>query len=199
MFTIILLDEYMLEAVCHEMKEMEMEGLAVRPVSVNLSRVHLRHRGILPKLGKIVRESGIDPSLLSFEITESALYEDSIPLRAIIDFLHNLGCRVDMDDYGVGVSGPNSLAANRFDTVKLDKSFIDGIGDERMEDVIQSTIQLARKWEMWILAEGVEEVEQAERLVELGCTLAQGFYYSPPVSSENYRRLLQREAGRGNM
>ena len=191
---IYLLDSEILSEVCRQMKEMEADGLDVKIVSVNLSRVHLRQNGILPKIEKIIRESGIDASRLSFEITESALYEDSIPLKNIIDFLHGLGCKVDMDDYGVGVSGPNALATNQFDMIKLDKTFVDGIGNQHTEDVIQSTILLAKKWGIDILAEGVEEKYQMERLVELGCTLAQGYYYSKPVPEEEYRKLLKMES-----
>ncbi|MDO5136707.1 MAG: EAL domain-containing protein [Eubacteriales bacterium] len=187
---IILLDEAVLGSVCRQMREMEEEGLETKKVSVNLSRVHLKRHGILPKIARIITESGVDPSKLSFEITESALYEDSIPLKNIVDFLHGLGCRVDMDDYGVGVSGPKALAVNQFDVVKLDKSFIDGIGDQRMEAVIKSTISLSKTLGMEILAEGVEEKYQADSLVEWGCRLAQGFYYSPPVPEREYRRLL---------
>ena len=192
---IIMLDEVMLESVCRQMEEMKDEGLDVKKVSVNLSRVHLRHRGILPKIEAIVKSADIDPEKLSFEITESALYEDSIPLKDIVDFIHGLGCRVDMDDYGVGVSGPNSLASNQFDIIKLDKSFIDGIGDKRMESVIRSTIQLSRELGMEILAEGVEERYQADSLVEWGCNMAQGFYYSPPVPEEEYKEMLRKDSG----
>lgn len=191
---IIFLDEAMLESVCRQMNEMERDGLPVQKVSVNLSRVHLRHHGILSKIERIVRSSGVDSGKLSFEITESALYEDCIPLKNIVDFLHNLGCSVDMDDYGVGVSGPNALAENQFDMVKLDKSFIDGIGNERIEAVIKSTIKLCDTLGMDILAEGVEEKYQAESLAEWGRTIAQGFYYSPPVPEEEYRKLLSAHA-----
>ena len=187
---IIMLDLAMLEMVCEQMKDMEKQGLPIKKVSVNLSRVHLRQRGILPKIENALKRYDIDPSKLSFEITESALFEDSIPLKYIVDFLHDLGCGVDMDDYGIGVSGPNALAMNEFDVIKLDKSFIDGIGNERIESVIRSTVMLSKELGMEILAEGVEEKYQAERLVELGCVRAQGFYYSKPVPEAEYRRLL---------
>ncbi|MDO5134540.1 MAG: EAL domain-containing protein [Eubacteriales bacterium] len=193
---IILLDEYVLGEVCRQMKEMQKEGLEVCPVSVNLSRVHLRHRDILSKISAIIKETGIDPSNLSFEITESALLEDSIPMKAIVHHLHGLGCKVEMDDYGVGASNPDVLLSNNFDMLKLDKCFVDRIGDERTEDLIRSTTHLVMKWGMGILAEGVEEKYQAERLVELGCTYAQGFYYSKPVPEEEYRELL-RSAAKG--
>lgn len=191
---IILLNEEMLKQVCAQMKKMQDEGIKVQPVSVNLSRVHLRHPDILPNIQSIIRESRIDPSMLSFEITESALLEESIPLRTISEQLRSLGCMVDMDDYGVGASGPKALASNCFDVVKLDKSFVDEIGDEQVEEVIKATIYLADKFGMETLAEGVETKQQAARLMELGCTKAQGFYYSKPVPMEDYVELLRAAA-----
>lgn len=189
---IIMLDEEILSEVCRQMKEMEQEGLDVKRVSVNLSRVHLRHPGILPKIEQTIEQFQIDPANLSFEITETALYEDSIPLKNIVENLHALGCKVELDDYGVGVSGPKSLAQNEFDTVKLDKSLVDGLGNLRMEDVIYSTAHMVKKWGMSVLVEGVEEKCQAERLEELGCSYAQGFYYYRPLPAEAYRALLKK-------
>lgn len=187
---IVLLDEAVLETVCRDMKEMKAKGIDVKKVSVNLSRVHLRQTGILPKIEEIVKISGVAPEKLSFEITESVLYEDSIPLKNIIETIHNIGCKVDIDDYGMGVSGPNALASNEFDSVKLDKSFIDGIGDSKIEAVIRSTIILSKELGMEIIAEGVEEKYQIDSLVKWGCTLAQGFYYSRPVPKEKYIEML---------
>lgn len=193
---IIQLDEEILRQVCVQMREMEEEGLPVCPVSVNLSRVHLRNPGILPKIEEIIRSNQVDPAKLSFEITETVFFEDSIPLNAIVEYLHALGCRVEMDDYGVGVSGPNSLASNSFDAVKLDKSLTDGIDNEKVEDVIRSTVQMVRKWGMDILIEGVEEKEQAKRLMELGCFCAQGYYFYKPMPESKYRELLRRTSKR---
>ncbi|MDO5147470.1 MAG: EAL domain-containing protein [Eubacteriales bacterium] len=192
---IVMLDEMMIEKVCHQMKEMKEEGIEVLPVSVNLSRVHLKYPGILKKIEAVLEETGVNPSNLSFEITESALYEDSEPLKKVIDRLHKLGCKVNMDDYGMGVSGPNSLISNEFDVIKMDKSFIDGIGEKKAESVIRSTICLSKELGMTILAEGVEEKSQADTLMKWGCHLAQGFYYSKPVPESRYRNLLIENEG----
>ncbi|MDO5142501.1 MAG: EAL domain-containing protein [Eubacteriales bacterium] len=191
---IIELDEYVLTEVCDHLREMTVRGLPVRPVSVNLSRVHLLQPGIFPRLSSIIESAGIDPKNLSFEITESALTEANIPLRAITDQLRSLGCRVDMDDYGVGASGPRALASNCFDVVKLDKSFIDAIGNGQVEAVIETTIQLARRLGLDVIAEGVEEDRQAQRLTDLGCYSAQGYFYSKPLAVEDYVALLRAEA-----
>lgn len=187
---IIKLDEVILTTVCRQMKAMERDGLPVVPVSINLSRVHLRYPGIAAKIAQIIDEMRIDPTKLSFEITESALYEDSIPLKDIVSRIHALGCQVDMDDYGTGVSGPNSLANNSFDVLKLDKSFVDKLGDSRMQVVISSTIQMAQQLGMTLIAEGVETSEQVQQLQALGCYLVQGFYYSRPLPEADYRALL---------
>lgn len=190
---IVILDEYMLESVCRQMKRMEEDGIQIRRVSVNLSRMHLKHPGIVNKIAQIIQETGIDPAYLALEITESALYEDAIPMKRIVERLHELGCQVDMDDYGTGVSSASSLADIRFDVLKMDKSFVDRIGDERMESVIRSTISLSDELGMSIIAEGVEDKVQAEMLTKWGCNYAQGYYYSRPVPEEEYREMLKRQ------
>lgn len=191
---IVALDEIILENVCRQMKEMERKGVEVKRVSINLSRVHLKYPGIIDKLEDIIRTTDFDPSRLSFEITESAMYEDNIPLNRIVERLHNVGCRVEMDDYGTGASGLGSMANVAFDAIKLDKSFIDRIGDPKMNAVIRSTIRLASELGMKILAEGVEEAEQADKLKEWGCYYAQGFYYARPVPAKEYRAMLEAQS-----
>ena len=190
---IIQLDEFMLENVCRQMKQMELDGLDVCQVSVNLSRVHLKYQGIADKIADMVYFMEIDPGKLAIEVTESALYEDNIPLRQIVSRLHELGCEVNIDDYGTGISSPSSLANIEFDVIKLDKSFIDRIGNARMESVIRSTISLAADLGMRMIAEGVEEREQAQFLMDQGCNFAQGFYYSRPVPEEEYRKMLAKK------
>lgn len=189
-YQISILDEVVLREVCRGMSQMTAEGLHVKPVSVNFSRVHLKHSGFLTKIEEIIQEYNVDPAMLSFEITESAIYEDAIPLKSIVEHLHKIGCQVDMDDYGVGVSGPKSLATYRFDTVKFDKSFVDDIDYTKVADIIRTTSYMVKQWGMKVIAEGVETKAQARQLVGLGCTLAQGFYYSKPVPEDEYRRML---------
>ena len=185
------LDEAVLTEVCQHMRRMQAAGLEVKPVSVNLSRVHLQQPGMIDRITEIIQASGVDPRKLSFEITESALLEEHIPLRSIVDQIRALGCQVDMDDYGIGASGPKALASNCFDVVKLDKSFVDDIGDGQVEAVIEATILLAKRLGLQVLAEGVEDPAQAQRLMELGCFHAQGFFYSRPLPVASYRALLK--------
>lgn len=93
---------------------------------------------------------------------------------------------VDIDDFGIGSSTLNALYVANFDTLKLDKSFIDKIGDPKMNKIIQCTIKMAQALHMKIIAEGVETETQRQFLIENECTLAQGYYFSPPVHAQEY-------------
>lgn len=122
------------------------------PVSINLSRLHLHDQRIIQKLRQLIKEYRIDPSKLAFEITESAFYDEIKPMKSLVEQLHAIGCRVDMDDYGTGISSLQSLANIEFCAIKLDRSFVSGIGNQKMESVIQATIDLARRLRLQLVA-----------------------------------------------
>ncbi len=187
---IIRLDEEVIRIVCMDMKEMMSKGYDVKPVSINLSRIHLKHPGIIEKIKEMIKEYEIDPSKIIFEITESAFLDDNRVLNKTVSDLHNLGFEVDIDDYGTGTSTLSSLSASNFDTLKLDKSFIDKIGDCRMDIIIKSTIAMANQLNMKVIAEGVETKEQVDFLTDNHCFIAQGYYYSKPVNKSEYISIL---------
>lgn len=183
---ILRLDEEVVRLVCRDIQELKRLGNKVVPVSMNLSRLHLYHPGIVEKIQEITQEFDIQPNELVFEITESAFMDEKENLNELIEALHNLGFEVDMDDYGTGISSLSSLSATKFDTIKLDKSFVNRIGDERMDIVIKSTIQMAHELQMKIIAEGIETKEQADFLLKNNCYIAQGYYFSKPLEKSVY-------------
>ena len=187
---IVELDEVMIRMVCRDLKEMEAMGIETKPVSVNLSKMHLRRIGIVEKIAEIVEQTKVDKSKIAFEITESATYEDRRLLNCMVRALQTEGFQVDMDDYGTGSSTLKSLSSTSFDTLKLDKSFIDHIGTEKMDIIIRSTIQMARQLSMKLVAEGVENEEQAKFLLENDCHVVQGYYFFKPLDRKNYINLL---------
>lgn len=188
---ITALDEVMIEMVCREMKEMERKGLPIKRVSVNLSRLHLKKpKHIVRKISNLIKEYNVDPSKLSFEITESAVYDDSEAADYIVESLHRQGCQVDMDDYGTGMSGLQVLAKTKFDTVKLDGSFISNINNQKTEIIIRSTIDMISDLGMELIVEGVETQEQVDFLVSNQCYFAQGYFYSRPLPRANYEEIL---------
>ena len=188
---IIRLDEEIIKIVYKDLREAKEFGIQTVPVSINLSRLHLDCPGFIGIIEQLTKEYGIKPSEIVFEITESALLGDKESLNCFIEGLHRLGFRVDMDDYGTGVSSLDSLSSFSFDTIKLDKSFIDNIGNKKMDIVIKSTIKMTKDLDMQIIAEGVETIEQVKFLLENECLIAQGFYYSKPLKKEQYFLKLQ--------
>ena len=134
---------------------------------------------------------------MSFEITESAAESYAgRELESFVDRIRQMGYQADMDDYGTGSSTLKSLAHTHFDTLKLDRSFVGMIGDERMDIILKSTINMARRLNMVIVAEGVETEEQAEFLTENGCFIAQGYYYFRPMPVSEYLDILQERTAR---
>ena len=188
---IIQLDEEVISQVFQHIKEMEALGLDVKPISINLSRVHLEHFMIVDRIQEMMKDYAISPSKISFEVTESALLEKNEQLNTMIHQLKEIGFEVDIDDYGTGVSTLNSLAFSDFNTLKLDKSFIDYIGNDKMNIIIKSTIALAQELNMKIIAEGVETQEQVDFLLNNHCYIAQGYYFSKPLDKQSYFSLLK--------
>lgn len=188
---IIDLDEQVLEIVCRDLQKMMHSSLEILPVSINLSRLHLHDQRIVQKLRQLIKEYRIDPSKLAFEITESAFYDEIKPMKRLVEQLHAIGCRVDMDDYGTGISSLQSLANIDFDVIKLDRSFVNGIGNQKMESVIQATIDLARRLRLQLVAEGVENEQQRTFLLENGCCFAQGYYYSRALCADEYMQRIR--------
>ena len=165
------------------------------PVSVNLSKLHIKKSGILDRVRELTEEYGISQNAISFEITESAAFHDRKSMDSLVSSLHSMGFEVDMDDYGTGSSTLKSLSHTNFDTLKLDKSFIDFIGDKKTDIIIQSTIRMAEKLKMNIIAEGVETEEQVKFLMGSQCFVAQGYYFSKPLDREDYFQKLEGEKG----
>lgn len=189
---IVELDEEVLRIVCADLKEMQSRGLHTPPVSVNLSKMHLRKAGVVDVVDGIVSEAGIDKGCISFEITESAIFGDRSQLNKLVLDLQERGFLVDMDDYGTGSSTLTSLSSTNFDTLKLDKSFIDHIGTEKIDIILRSTIQLARSLNMKLVAEGVENETQANFLLANQCYVAQGYYFSRPLPKATYEDILRK-------
>ena len=189
---IIHLDKEVIRQVCKNMDEMRRLGMTIKPISVNLSRVHLENEGIVTYISEMMEKYHIEPKMISFEITESVAIEKNKQLNELVHELHKIGCKVDIDDYGTGSSTLNSLSFSEFDTLKLDKSFIDCIGNQKMNIIIQSTISLAKHLNMEIVVEGVENETQINFLLENQCDVAQGYYFYKPLDKNSYFALHEK-------
>ncbi len=152
-------------------------------ISVNVSTRQLQHPGLLNEVEVALAESGFDPKLLTLEITESATLHDT---EACIQKLHELkalGLRLAIDDFGTGYSSLSYLRRFPVDQLKIDRSFVAGLGQDAQDTaIVTSVIGLAHALGLEAVGEGVETMEQLERLTVLGCDLAQGFNWRRPTS-----------------
>ena len=188
--SIAKVDDIVLNKVCKALQRWKQEGRPLYPISVNLSRNQLYDNDIVAHLTGIVDSYGVDHSLIDFELTESATYDNKNRMLNVLDELQKKGFLISMDDFGTGYSSFSLLTEMPLDTLKIDKSFVDKIGtcDEKKQDIIVIThiITLAKELGFVCLAEGAEERCQIKRLKELGCELIQGYYFSKPVPMEVY-------------
>lgn len=182
-----LLDCEVLCIVGDDIREAEETGISLGHISVNLSRLHAGQYS-----GQFVGQYAgrqIGGDILLFELTETAERErDDREMRTFADRLRENGFRIAIDDYGIGHSTLKMLHQIPFDILKLDRYFVSRIGETKTETIIQSTISMARKLGMEVVAEGVETKEQTAFLLKHGCTVGQGYYYSEPLSKELYCR-----------
>lgn len=150
------------------------------PVSVNLSRASLYFQNVVERYQTIAKDVGIDPALVPIEITETAALDDK-SIRQLADRFYEAGFPLHIDDFGSGYSSFATLNIMHFDTLKIDKSLIDYIGNYGGDRLLEHTIALAKDLGMHVTAEGVENATQVEFLQKLNCDSIQGYYYSKPL------------------
>jgi diguanylate cyclase (GGDEF)-like protein len=165
-------------------------------VAVNLSPTQLVSKGLLPAVLGALASSRLPPQRLELEITEAVLMQNSeVTLRSLHQ-LRSLGIRIAMDDFGTGYSSLSYLRSFPFDKIKIDRCFINGLGDGSEADaIVRAVAGLAENLKMTTTAEGVETREQLDVVRRLGCTDVQGFYYSVPVPARDLEKLLAAQSG----
>lgn len=182
-------DYYIWEEACRFLRKCLDQGVRPCPVSVNVSRVHLRDQGeCIQVLSHLIEDYRIPKSLLELEITESA-DDQQISQKAVQ--LKAEGFTLLMDDFGSGYSSLNILLETPFDMIKLDKKFMENMmvsGKGRM--ILEQVVSMANKLELGLLAEGVETREQIDLLRNIGCDQVQGYYYAKPMPEEEFFSLL---------
>ncbi len=156
-------------------------------IAVNVSPVQLRQVGFCQAVADVIQETGITPSRLELEITEGVLMRDTRETLAILQRLRNLGTKLAMDDFGTGYSSLGYLQKFRFDKIKIDRSFISRLGqDPNAEAIVRAVVGMTEALGIRANAEGVETNAQAAVLRALGCSEAQGYLYSRPISGEAF-------------
>jgi EAL domain-containing protein (putative c-di-GMP-specific phosphodiesterase class I) len=180
---ILPIGAWVLEQACAQARRWQRAGLPRFRMSVNLSPVQFRD----PDLARLVRgaleRGGLAPGYLELEITERTLMEDTETTLAILRDLKRLGVKISIDDFGVGHSSLGYLRRFAFDEIKLDRSFVAALEhDPSAAAIVRATLGLGHSLGLGAVAEGVESPGQLALLDAEGCRLAQGYYFSPPVS-----------------
>ena len=183
------LDEYVFRTVCLQQKAWMEEGRQMIPISVNLSRASLYFQSVVERYRMIAKEVGVDPVWVPIEITETAALDDKA-IRQLADRFYEAGFPLHIDDFGAGYSSFATLNIMHFDTLKIDKSLIDYIGNYGGDRLLEHTIALAKELGMHVTAEGVENETQVAFLQKLHCDSIQGYYYSKPLPLEEFAKKI---------
>lgn len=179
---ILKLDDYMLEEIARVQAGWLADGRELVPISVNVSRAHFTREDLAEHICAIVDKYQVPHSVIELELTESAFFDDKKVLLGTVRKLREAGFQVSMDDFGAGYSSLNSLKELQIDVLKIDADFFRGADvEERGLLIVSEVIDLAKKLNMKIVAEGIESREQVEFLTAQECDLIQGYFYAKPM------------------
>ena len=188
---IIEVDYYMYKEVFSFIRKRRDAGLKVVPISLNVSRQHMKHLEIIDYVKGLLEEYKIPTEYLEFELTETVCMEDTKNAMQFIDSFHEMGIKVSMDDFGSGFSSLNLLSEMPLDIIKLDRCFLhSNILQDKEKIVLSNIIRMAQELEMTSLCEGVETQQQSEFLKDIGCDIQQGYYFARPLPEEDFVNML---------
>ncbi|SIQ36919.1 diguanylate cyclase (GGDEF) domain-containing protein, partial [Rhizobium sp. RU33A] len=191
---IVELGEAVLRKACHQAKKWSTNGHPRIPVSVNMSPKQFQNAGVIDHVKTALNESGLDPSLLEIEITESSVMRDIGSAAGVMKELTEMGVTFAIDDFGTGYSCLNMLKKLPFSRLKIDRSFITNTPDGEQDcAIVTAILSLARSFKLQVVAEGVETIEQARFLRLAGCEHGQGYFYSRPVCDRAIDALLDKQ------
>ena len=192
---IVPIGEWVLRTACAQAGKWQHQGVASLPVAVNVSAVQFRQQSFPDTVESVLCDTGLDPSLLELELTESLLLANSDVVDSVMQRLREMGVNLAIDDFGSGYCGLNYLRQFQFCKLKIDRVFVQALGTDSCDDAITAAIiEVARILQMNVIAECAETEEQIRFLREHGCDEVQGFYFSKPLSPGNFaeRVLSQR-------
>ena len=190
---IIAFTDWSINEACRQAAAWSKSGTPL-PVAVNVSVKAIELTNVKAMIESALRLHGMEPALLEMEVTESVIHSKQDQILKQINQIRSLGVNVAMDDFGTGYSSISVLNKLPFDTLKLDKSFIKDIHDEKKQAIIEGIFMIAAKLDLAVITEGVETIDDERIIHALGGNLMQGYYYSKPVTAEELTRLLNKKA-----
>lgn len=189
---IVPLERCVILNVCEILYDWKTSGKAIERISINISIISLLQEDFVEFITETLNKYGLDGRFIEFEITERMVMKNEDYVNYTLQELRHLGIKISIDDFGTGYSSLSYLYKLHVDILKIDPMFIRQI--EENKEVVSAIISMARNLQLKVVAEGVETKEQLELLNELGCDEVQGFYFSPPVPSEQFEQIFFGEA-----
>ncbi|MGN6512172.1 MAG: sensor domain-containing protein [Lysobacteraceae bacterium] len=187
------LDEWVMREACRQNVAWQAAGLPAIPVSVNVSLARFDADRLLAHVEDVLASTGMAAQWLEIEFTEGEMFHNLERAQVLIAQLKALGVQVAIDDFGTGYSGLSYLMRYRFDVLKIDRSFVQGLPDDpRNTAIVQAIVAMARALDYRVVAEGVETYAQADSLRGYGCNEMQGFLYGRPVPAGEFAASLRR-------
>ncbi|GAB4533619.1 MAG: hypothetical protein Tsb0014_19200 [Pleurocapsa sp.] len=188
---IIPIGEWVIRTACRQNKLWQSQGLPPLKVAVNLSVVQFQQPNFVATIKQILAETQLDPSLLELEISASILMEDMEYSRYILSQLKKLGVYISIEDFAIGFSSLESLKQLPFNTLKIDRAFVQELSDNPQDlAIVSALVELGKGFNLRVVAEGVETRQQIELLRSLNCEQMQGFWFSRPLAVEEATKLL---------
>ncbi|MFT5962115.1 MAG: diguanylate cyclase (GGDEF)-like protein/PAS domain S-box-containing protein [Burkholderiaceae bacterium] len=187
---IVPIGAWMLQVACAQNKAWQRDGLAPIVMAVNMSARQFKHHDVAALVRGVLHETGMDGRYLELEVTEGIVMENTETLIDTMASLKEIGVRLSLDDFGTGYSNLAYLKRFPLDTIKIDRSFISGIGQGDDAVIAATVITLGHHMNLKVIAEGVETQAQLGVLQQLGCDLMQGYLFSRPLTTEAITALL---------
>ena len=186
------LGEWVLETACRQTKAWQTQGLPPLRVAVNLSARQFEQKNLTERVSQILKETNLDPKCLELELTEGLILQDETAAHQAFTVWRNMGIRIAIDDFGTGYSSLSYPKRFPFDAIKIDKSFIRDIADDRQNAAITiAIIQMAHYMNMTVIAEGVENESELAFLCAHGCDEIQGYFFSRALPRAEFEALLK--------
>jgi EAL domain-containing protein (putative c-di-GMP-specific phosphodiesterase class I) len=193
---LVSIGHWLIMQACRQLREWQADDASAgrMNVTVNISARQFSDARLVTDIQEALQETGIDPSCLQLEMTETVTATDPRLTVTVLSHLKHMGIGIVLDDFGTGVTSLRGLREFPLDVLKIDRSLVREMQTDRSAaDIVELIISVAHKMGLKVIAEGIEAGSQIERLMELGCEFGQGYYFSQPMESKAARQFMRQQ------